>query len=179
MLDLATRYTNTNPASASYPTGSFKNKTSSILKDGTPFEEDWPNDIQGFFQAVLAWANITASGSVETAVASQLLQAIKEMTGQKPVITPVTGGGNFTVTKYHKLLLVDATGGNTTVDMLAANSADAQSIKIMRAHTDVSGNTVTLDPAGAHTIMGAATIPLIAGEGYEFIPDGTSDWLQF
>jgi hypothetical protein len=63
--------------SASYPYGGPQNITTSYDGTGTPWDEDLIGDIFGFQQAVLSEADITPSGSPETAVTSQYLQGLK------------------------------------------------------------------------------------------------------
>lgn len=65
-----------NPKTLSYPQGSFKNRTSPTSKDGTYLEQDWANDMLGFFQAMMTAAGITANGTVDTAQASQYFDAL-------------------------------------------------------------------------------------------------------
>ena len=60
-----------------YPLGSIKNDSVPGADDGTPLEKDWGNNVEGFHQALMAEAALTASGSPDTAVASQLLEAVK------------------------------------------------------------------------------------------------------
>ena len=60
-----------------YPLGSIKNDSVPGADDGTPLEKDWGNNVEGFHQALMAEAALTASGSPDTAVASQLLDALK------------------------------------------------------------------------------------------------------
>ena len=60
-----------------YPLGSIKNDSVPGADDGTPLEKDWGNNIEGFHQALMAEAALTASGTPDTAVASQLLEAVK------------------------------------------------------------------------------------------------------
>ena len=60
-----------------YPLGSIKNDSVPGADDGTPLEKDWGNNVEGFHQALMAEAALTASGTPDTAVASQLLEAVK------------------------------------------------------------------------------------------------------
>ena len=62
---------------ANYPEGSYKNESVPGANDGTPVEIDWANDYEGFTQALLAEAGISADGNPDTAISSQRLEAIK------------------------------------------------------------------------------------------------------
>lgn len=57
------------------PKGTFKNRTSDILKDGTPFERQWASDVWGFLSHVLNQASITPDGSEENESVSQIFSA--------------------------------------------------------------------------------------------------------
>ena len=48
-------------------------------KDGTPLDASWGNDMGGFTDALLEEAGITPSGNPDTAVASQRLDALKNL----------------------------------------------------------------------------------------------------
>lgn len=65
--------------SADYPGGSFKNDSTGATGDGTPVDNRWANDMLGFFQALLAGANMVASGAPDTAQASQYRDALEAM----------------------------------------------------------------------------------------------------
>lgn len=65
-----------NPKTLDYPQGSFKNRSSPTAKDGTYLEQDWANDLLGFFQSLLKEAGIAANGVVDTAQASQYYDAL-------------------------------------------------------------------------------------------------------
>lgn len=78
MLKIYQRYAPAAVApTTAYPLGSIKNDSVPGADDGTPLEKDWGNNIEGFHQALMAEAALTASGSPDTAVASQLLEAVK------------------------------------------------------------------------------------------------------
>ncbi|MGL5283973.1 MAG: gp53-like domain-containing protein [Plesiomonas shigelloides] len=64
------------PVSALYPQGKFKNRSAPNTEDGSYMERDWLNDWNGFFGALLKNANVTPNGSVDTATASQLYDAL-------------------------------------------------------------------------------------------------------
>ena len=70
---------NVTAATGAYPYGSSKNETVPGLFDGTPYNLIRANDIFGLQQALLVAAGIVPSGSADTAVASQYIQAIVEL----------------------------------------------------------------------------------------------------
>lgn len=68
-----------NPATSDYPYGSIKNETVPDANDGTPLDQAWGNNIEGFLQALLVAAGIAPNGVIEKAGASQYLQAIQSL----------------------------------------------------------------------------------------------------
>lgn len=79
-LILDTRYPGRmTAANASYPRGSFKNRSAPGALDGSYIERDWANDWNGFFSALLVNAGITANGNVDTALASQYYTAFQSL----------------------------------------------------------------------------------------------------
>lgn len=65
-----------NPASADYPYGSIKNETMPDANDGTPLDEKWGNNIEGFLQALLVAGGVAPTGEVEKVGKSQCLDAL-------------------------------------------------------------------------------------------------------
>lgn len=77
-LNLFNKYgSRANPPSIDYPQGSVKNRTAPDVKDGTPLDADWANDIQGYLQSLLQDAGIVADGQVDKVGASQYFEALK------------------------------------------------------------------------------------------------------
>jgi len=77
-----------------------------------------------------------------------------------------------------EIIIIDATAGAVTLTLLPADEGSA--IKIQRSRGDSSGNTVDIEQDGADTIaLSTDNLTLFPGEGYELIPDGVSDYLQF
>lgn len=66
-------------SSGNYPFGTPRNITAPGDGTGTPWEEAWVKDIEGFKTALMALAGITPDGNPETAVASQLLEALQKI----------------------------------------------------------------------------------------------------
>jgi hypothetical protein len=70
-----------------WPNITAKNASVQGAVDGTPFTEDFINDIWGFMQAVMLSANLTPDGQSESSGASQILQAQKIIT--QNIIFPI------------------------------------------------------------------------------------------
>lgn len=65
-----------NAANGNYPQGSGKNDAVAGDQTGTPLDQQWFNDMWGFFNFLLNYAGITPSGTPDNAVTSQYLQAL-------------------------------------------------------------------------------------------------------
>lgn len=81
-LNLPNRYPGRfNPPSASYPQGSFKNRTAPGALDGSYLEQDWANDKEGFFQSLIDAAGLTPNDLPDEVGASQYFDAINSIFG--------------------------------------------------------------------------------------------------
>jgi hypothetical protein len=69
------------PPDANYPYASAKDDSTGTTGDGTPIKSPLLNDSYGFFQAALVAAGIVPSGNAETALESQILQALQGAVG--------------------------------------------------------------------------------------------------
>ena len=65
---------------ADYPHGVPRNKSTPTATDGTPFEQSWFRDQEGFFQGLMETAGITPSGTPDTVLNSDYLDALNRVT---------------------------------------------------------------------------------------------------
>ncbi len=65
--------------------GTFKNRTSDTLKDGTPYEKGWASDVWGFLAHILKKAVVTPSGAEENETVSQYYDALEGLVGRRDV----------------------------------------------------------------------------------------------
>jgi hypothetical protein len=65
---------------ADYPHGVPRNKSTPAATDGTPFEQSWFRDQEGFFQGLMETAGITPSGQPDTVLNSDYLNALNRVT---------------------------------------------------------------------------------------------------
>ena len=159
-----------------YPLGSIKNDSVPGADDGTPLEKDWGNNVEGFHQALMADAALTASGSPDTAVASQLLEAVKIVaasvvkTQMASVFYPVGtyygndtdptnpailfGFGTWVRVEGRALMGCDGTGAGTF------GTPGSQGGALTHTHTaDGTAITIAQMPSHGHTIaMGTSYI---------------------
>ncbi|AFC22741.1 putative tail-fiber protein [Vibrio phage vB_VchM-138] len=71
------------PATTERPQGGFKNRTSPTSEDGSYLEEQWLNDLDGFFGSLLNATNTTPNGNVDEAGNSQLFDAATQLFSQE------------------------------------------------------------------------------------------------
>jgi hypothetical protein len=88
-------------------------------------------------------------------------------------VPTVSTAVDITLDETHHTVLVDATGANRTITLPTAASATGRLYVVKKI--DASANTVTIDPAGAELIDGAATKVLTAQwDSIKFQSNGTS-----
>lgn len=76
-----------------YPYGSSKDETAPAAGDGTPYFKGRADDIFGFQQALLKAAGIVPSGNAETALESEYLKAIVDLTGDSSNFPTLANSG--------------------------------------------------------------------------------------
>lgn len=84
--------------------GTFKNRTSDALKDGTPYEKGWASDVWGFLSHILKKAVVIPSGAEENETNSQYYDALEGLFGRRAV-------------KFESEDLIINVQSNTTVDV--------------------------------------------------------------
>lgn len=90
------------------------------------------------------------------------------------VRTITSADSPYTVQEADSVVLANATGGSITVVLPAADSMFEKRITVKKI--DSSANSVTVDPAGAATIDGAATVSTTAQwEAWDFVTNN-SNW---
>lgn len=189
MLKIYERYApDATAPTTDYPLGSIKNDSVPGADDGTPLEKDWGNNVEGFHQALIADAGLTANGTPDTAVASQLLDAVKIVAANvvkaqmaavfMPVGTyygndldptnPATlfGFGTWVRVEGRALMGCDGTGAGTF------GTAGAQGGTLTHVHT-AAGTAITVDQMPSHshslTVTGQSGL---GGNGNDYTSDG-------
>lgn len=92
--------------------------------------------------------------------------------------TAITNANSpYTMDGLSEVLIINATSGNVTVTLPAANFfGTGYSPKVIIKRRDSSANVVTIQRAGTDTIDGATSITLGAAVGKTFVSDSTSAW---
>lgn len=143
-LDIETEYPGRSvPASPEYPYGSFKNSTTPILRDGTPFDRQWLNDIQGFFQAVLNTSGTLPSGIPDTSLNSDYLNALISITHAGEFRTIYSSA---TISASESVVFMDCSAGSFDVTLPSPSEFmfGAYSSEITLKRIDNSDNTITV-----------------------------------
>lgn len=138
----------------------------------TEVSADFLNDIQENLCAVVEAAGIALVKGDYT----QLLAAIQRFAGSS-VTRTVDASGNILVTD--SVLLVDATAGPVTINLLSAAAANARALTVIKV--DATENAVTLQAQAGQTIPTSdgrqQTCDLtIQDEFVRILPDGVSHW---
>jgi len=68
-----------NAPDTDYPYGSIKNETVAGANDGTPLDQEWANDYEGYTQALLAQGNVVPSGDPDTVLVSDRMIALNNI----------------------------------------------------------------------------------------------------
>lgn len=83
----------------------------------------------------------------------------------------------YTVLTTDRVLNVDATSGNVTLNLYAISGNEGRWLEIRKS--DSSSNTITLDGNGAETINGAATLVISSQYAVEKVRVLSSEWGRF
>ncbi len=171
------------PVDANYTHGAPRNVSAPSAGDGTPWEEAYQKDIYGFLSALIDGAAIVHSGTADTAIASQYLQALQALFLQR---TELASQGGTILETTNRLRALDRHGLRITRDSTvlyttepggARNPADdADLILPVAFQKNATVTWAVGDVAGG---LPAALVPLAADTWYRrFIvgkPDGTTD----
>lgn len=84
-INLNTSYPGKVTVDGNNPNGTFKNRTSDVLKDGTPYEKKWSSDVWGFLSHILGLASVSPSGAEENETNSQYYDALDGLLGRRKV----------------------------------------------------------------------------------------------
>ena len=153
--------------SAEYPQGSIQNDSSGgAAGDGTPLDDRWANDVNGFLQSMLAVGGVTPSGVPDTVLASDYLAALRAVISSAARRYCVGPGVNNLVSDKRF-----AKSGNEGVVM----RPDGLRVFYLYNFEVISSDLSVpwdLSTAGAETTSG--TLPGLSakGGGLKFSPDG-------
>jgi hypothetical protein len=149
------------------------------FKDGDLPNSILPTDLNA------AWFNhvqeelariVEGSGQVlDAGELSQVTKAIKRFAGAN--VKTVTAGVSALTVDDAGAVLVDASGGNVTLNLPASNVVAGLGIEFTFYRTDATVNSVTVNRAGADTIDGGVSFTLPGQFAYRTIRgDGNAVW---
>lgn len=129
------------PSSPEYPYGAIRDESIEGAEDGTPLQQSWARDIQGFFQALLTRAAIVPSGDADTALVSDYMDAL---TGEGTPIIPLDAlaPGGATITSGSLTMLIDCLAPSSCKIRMTNTSNDTQ--------TDLSPGLAQVADTDAH-----------------------------
>ena len=173
-----------NAPDANYTYGSIKNETVAGANDGTPLDQDWANDYEGFTQALLLKANIVPSGNADTVNESDRMNAlnkiIDEATTSLDIIYPIGSTKEFysavdpnpnALTGYSAFTWVRVANGITfiTDDKSKMSTTEGNQLPV-GGTTESTPLTIAQIPAHEHNL----TASVISGGGQPFGSGGSS-----
>lgn len=168
-LDLTTQYPGkTAGATANYPLGEPRNVTVSGDGTGTPWEAAIVKDIVGVLQATLTEAGVTPSGSPDTALVSQYLEAFRTLLNARAVSHNMASDADYTLTaaqnKYLRIIITDTTPVLTVARNIIVSSTFQRRFLVLNSTT----RTLTFK-----TLAGTG-IAVAAGQTADLLCDGTN-----
>lgn len=140
---------------ANYPYGSAKNDSTGTTGDGTPIVKPLLDDTYGFYQAALRAASITPSGSAETALVSQVLQAQAQLAQGRAEWFDEDG------TSAADAYVLAVRGNQQAV----AGLFDGQRLRFATSNAN-TGSAVTVDVSLLlEQVAGTAVVPIVSRSG--------------
>lgn len=186
-----------------YPLGKARNSGSYHDGTGTPLEKRWLNDIWGFLQALLAAAELTASGDPDELGASQYLDAVRVVAAGETLVrgmyramqlrtlsldgsTPTTDDGMAVISVGDAALLVKGgtngvfkAGDTPIVDMDGVTVSTHSNIQAIAyngtsRYLAVGSDGCAFSASGSSwTLGGTMTGLVLGGNGLSVVWDGT------
>lgn len=145
-----------NVGDTNYPNGSIKNESVPGAKDGTPLDATWGNDYAGFDAALFAEAATIPSGSADTALVSQRLDALHSIFDVYGTVAELAAG-KFEVDKRvavtdrdGKIFLIQSggtTNGNSIIPAGGTNTAVRVASKSNNTSVSMGATPVASDSA--------------------------------
>ena len=99
-------FANIDFTTGAFPTVTADQSSGPTVRDGAPLDADWLNDLWGSFQALLSKAGITPSGSNESTTASDILDAIRKISGAPGEITLWGGRSEDPIVHKNRLMVL-------------------------------------------------------------------------
>ena len=145
-----------------------------LLDDGTGTSNTSGTAPAGSVKLGTATTGVATVTSVDTAPGSgRQIKPVASTVVNRAISTKTT---TYTLTANDSVILADATGGAFSLNLPTAAGISGTVYTVKKI--DSSANAVTIDPSGAETVDGAATLALSTQhQVYDLISDGTN-WRQ-
>ena len=139
----------------------FRNGDLSIGVYPTDLDEDWFNGAQEELMSVIEDAGVVPDIAVHTKVK----QAIKRLFGGNITTVNAANSPLALTADNAGLVIMDATGGNISATLPAANAVTGAPLRFKFVRMDASANTATINRAGADTFVNGGTSFALVGLG--------------
>lgn len=148
-INLSTAYPGKTTVDANNANGTFKNETSEILADGTPFEKAWASDLWGWGAHTLKQLDVTPDGQEENQTNSQYFDAQKQMFSACPGASK-------------NLVIVNNSGSPTTqididADRVVVQNASGVSLNLNNVNLTVATSTTGANGLDTGTVQASTT----------------------
>lgn len=150
----------------------FRNGNLALGVAPTEFNAEWVNAVQEELMSVVEAGGLVPDGGDY----SQMVKAIRRMSGAK--VATVTAGATLLTADDAGLVFIDASGGDVTLTLPAANAVINLPIGFTFYRTDNSANAVTIQRSGADTIDGNSSFSVGGQATHRSIrSDSQSAWM--
>ena len=173
-----------NPSTPDYPLGSATNTSGPGAGTGTPWRARLINELWGFQQALLAEANITPNGLVDTGASSQYYEAIEAIiNASTPPPSPnkirnirtINVAGSFTSNSTDDVVLVTAASGTINYTLQTAQTLPGRVLSLKKT-INTTAATIVIGTQNTQTINGLNTISINAALGTITLRSDGTNW---
>lgn len=172
-----------NPSDASYPYGSARNVSSPGDGTGTPWEAALVNDLFGFLQKILTDGAVVPSGSPETILVSQYMEALRQLDDFVQIVSNGAGGFGIIVGDSTETVATIGIGSVILGGYVDANKNRMPGTRDLRAILAGYDNEITQGTGGddgglACVIVGSHHSEILADSTHATILGGSTHFIR-
>jgi hypothetical protein len=161
-----------NPPSGAYPDGSFKNETTpGVSDDGTPVDDGWLNNREGFFQGLLALSGITPSGTPDTVLVFDYLKALGI---QAATVHNMASDADYTLTIIQSNNIVVEITDTGVLLTAARNIVVPDQVRGLIVKNNTAQDLTFKTSAGTGVLVAPGETAPIHSNGTDVVPSGSS-----